>query len=43
LELGSLQPEQYLLKTVQLEGRPVLAIVGGDAFGTLYEGQRARR
>ena len=40
LELGSLQPEQYLLKTVQLEGRPVLAIVGGDAFGTLYGAYR---
>ena len=40
LELGSLQPEQYLLKTVQLEDRPVLAIVGGDAIGTLYGAYR---
>jgi hypothetical protein len=35
----SLQPQQYLLKTVPLassDGKPVLLIVGGDAVGTLY-------
>ena len=40
LQLGSLQPEQYRLKTVELENRPVLAVVGGNELGTLYGAYR---
>ncbi len=35
----SLQPQQYLLKTIPLgssDGKPVLLVAGGDAVGTLY-------
>lgn len=40
LELGSLQPEQYRLRTIELENRSVLVVVGGDEFGTLYGAYR---
>ena len=40
LQLGSLQPEQFRLKTVESENRSVLAVVGGDPFGTLYGAYR---
>ena len=39
----SLQPQEYLLKTVPLASRdakPVLLVVGGDAVGTLYGAYR---
>ncbi len=39
----SLQPQQYLLKTIPLgssDGKPVLLVVGGDAVGTLYGAYR---
>jgi len=35
----SLQPQQYLLKTIPLgssDGKPILLVVGGDPVGTLY-------
>ena len=35
-----LAPEQYVLKTVKLGGRPVLLIAGGDPIGTLYGAYR---
>ncbi len=40
LELREPKPEQYRLKTGRVDGQPVLAIVGGDAFGTLYAAYR---
>ena len=39
----SLQPQQYLLKTIPLasgDGKPVLLVVGGDPVGTLYGAYR---
>ena len=39
----SLQPQQYLLKTIPLgsgDGKPVLLVAGGDAIGTLYGAYR---
>ena len=35
-----LAAEQYLLKTLQHNGRPVLLVVGGDPMGTLYGAYR---
>ena len=35
-----LAAEQYMLKTVQHNGRPVLLVVGGDPMGTLYGAYR---
>ncbi|MCX5646603.1 MAG: malectin domain-containing carbohydrate-binding protein [Phycisphaerae bacterium] len=36
----SLQPQQYLLKTVPSGGESVLLVVGGDPVGTLYAAYR---
>ena len=36
----SLQPQQYLLKTVPSGGKSVLLVVGGDPVGTLYAAYR---
>jgi len=39
----SLQPQQYLLKTITLgsaDSKPVLLVVGGDSVGTLYGAYR---
>ena len=41
--MKSLQPQQYLLKTIPLDsgdGKPVLLVVGGDPVGTLYGAYR---
>ncbi len=38
--VDGLAAEQYLLKTLAHEGRPVLLIVGGDPIGTLYGAYR---
>ena len=41
--MQSLQPQQYLLKTIPLSSsdrKPVLLVVGGDAIGTLYGAYR---
>jgi hypothetical protein len=38
--LGDLKAEQFTLKTIQHDGRPVLLIAGGDAAGTLYGAYR---
>jgi hypothetical protein len=38
--VDGLAAEQYVLKTVQQNGRTVLLIVGGDAVGTLYGAYR---
>lgn len=38
--VDSLAPEQYMLKTIQYNGRPTLLIVGGDPIGTLYGAYR---
>ena len=35
-----LKAEQYVLKTLKHDGRPVVLIVGGDAIGTLYGAYR---
>ena len=36
----SLQPQQYLLKTISTRRRPVVLITGGDSIGTLYAAYR---
>ena len=38
--VDGLAAEQYVLKTLQHEGRPVLLVAGGDATGTLYAAYR---
>jgi hypothetical protein len=38
--LEALKPEQYVLKTVERQGRRVVLIAGGDAVGTLYGAYR---
>lgn len=38
--LESLEPQQYLLKTTQRDGRKVILIAGGDPIGTLYGAYR---
>ncbi len=38
--VDGLAAEHYLLKTLQLDGRPVVLIVGGDPIGTLYGAYR---
>jgi len=39
--ISTLKPQQYVLRTVTLDGGPrVLAVVGGDAVGTLYGAYR---
>jgi len=35
-----LAPQQYLLKTIEHEGRPIVLVAGGDAVGTLYGAYR---
>ena len=38
--VGGLSSEQYMLKTIPYNGRPMLLIVGGDDSGTLYGAYR---
>jgi hypothetical protein len=38
--LASLQNQEYLLKTIQAEGRRIVLVVGGDDVGTLYAAYR---
>jgi len=38
--INSLEPQQYLLKTLKGRTKPTLLIVGGDATGTLYGAYR---
>ncbi len=38
--IDGLTPEQYAIKTLNPDGRPILIIVGGDAIGTLYGAYR---
>jgi hypothetical protein len=39
-DVSSLQPQQYLLKTISTRRRPVVLITGGDSIGTLYAAYR---
>lgn len=39
-QVGDLEPQEYLIKTVRHSGRSVLWIVGGDAVGLLYGSYR---
>jgi len=38
--VASLQAQQYILKTIPLDGRRVLLVAGGDEVGTLYGAYR---
>ncbi|MCX6877210.1 MAG: alpha-glucuronidase family glycosyl hydrolase [Verrucomicrobia bacterium] len=38
--VAALQSQQYILKTIEVGGRRVLLVVGGDDIGTLYGGYR---
>ncbi|MCH8120023.1 MAG: hypothetical protein IIC00_09875 [Planctomycetes bacterium] len=38
--VGSLEPQQYLLKTITFKKRPAVLITGGDSIGTLYAAYR---
>lgn len=38
--VASLEPQQYLLKTITFRKRPVVLIIGGDSIGTLYAAYR---
>jgi len=39
-EIGSLAPQEYLLKSIRIHFKPVLLVIGGDASGTLYGAYR---
>ena len=38
--IESLAPEQYLLRTIEHGGRPIVLVAGGDSIGTLYGAYR---
>jgi hypothetical protein len=38
--VAALQPQQYLLKTIQAKGRRIVLVVGGDEAGALYGAYR---